>query len=41
MSPGEGYDSIMVMQANVSPMPDDVEALKAALAAASLRADQG
>ncbi len=30
----------MVMQASVSPMPDDVQALKAALAAATLRADQ-
>ena len=30
----------MVMQASVSPMPDDVQALKAALAAASLRAEQ-
>ncbi len=28
------------MQASVSPMPDDVQALKAALAAANLRADQ-
>ncbi|KKC34965.1 IS66 family transposase [Devosia psychrophila] len=28
------------MQASVSPMPDDVQALKAALAAATLRADQ-
>lgn len=30
----------MVMPASVSPMPDDVEALRAALAAATFRADQ-
>lgn len=30
----------MVMQASGSPMPDDVEALKAALAAATFRAEQ-
>ena len=30
----------MVMQPSVSPIPDDVEALQAALAAASLRADK-
>src|SRR5690606_7946337 len=30
----------MAMQSSVSPMPDDVEALKAALAAATMRADQ-
>ena len=29
-TPGSGQDSIMVLQASVSPMPDDVEALKAA-----------
>src|SRR5690606_7385940 len=35
-TPGDSYDSIMVMQARVSPMPDDVEALKAALAASRI-----
>jgi transposase len=37
-TPGAGYDSIMGMQASVSPMPDDVEALNAALAAARIEA---
>ncbi len=34
------YDSITVVEAAVSPLPDDIEALKALLASATRRADE-